>query len=267
MEPETQDRGTTGRASKSPRRRAILISVAFHIVLAAALLFYYLPSPTTSVGSPAPLASTSDRSSEQAAPSTDRPPPPAPIDAVDEQQIRQSVESQIEQFESIPEERKLSELEKNLQRLEAVSDRESVNEVAATIAGSLGIDAGQYSAKTVPADGAFDHESAQLQDVTRKADKDGSWRYESTMVDSQGRTMTVPMNAAEAETVYATFQQMKKYPLAEGIYRGVVMPLLQKMMEADRAARQTAIETLPPEQEVADADESDSSTPPDQRSP
>ena len=49
--------------------------------------------------------------------------------------------------------------------------------------------------------------------------------------------MTVPMSAAEGETVYNTFQQMKKYPFAEGIYRGVVMPLIQKMLEAEEIAQ------------------------------
>ncbi len=53
--------------------------------------------------------------------------------------------------------------------------------------------------------------------------------------------MKVPMTAAEGETVYNTFAQMKKFPLAQGIYRSVVMPLIQKMLSGQDAASKAAI--------------------------
>ena len=52
------------------------------------------------------------------------------------------------------------------------------------------------------------------------------------MVDDSGREMEVPMTEAEGEGMYQTFQQMKKFPVAAGIYRKVVMPMIQKTLEA-----------------------------------
>ena len=40
------------------------------------------------------------------------------------------------------------------------------------------------------------------------------------------------MTQAEGEAIYETFQQMKKFPVAAGIYRSVVMPMIQKTLEA-----------------------------------
>ena len=56
------------------------------------------------------------------------------------------------------------------------------------------------------------------------------------MVDAEGRKMTVPMSRSEGESVYQTFETMNQFPMAKGIYQSVVMPMLQKMMEAESLA-------------------------------
>lgn len=165
-----------------------------------------------------------------------------PAAKVPPEQIEKSLALQIEQVEKLPDEKKLSELEKNLKRLESVANEDSVKEVTSTIASSLGLNEEQYAPKSAPAGGAFDTNTAQLQDVTRTRTQSGAWQYESHLVDAEGREQKVLMTQAEGETIYKTFEQMQKFPLAEGIYRGVVMPLIQKMLKAEEMAQQAAAE-------------------------
>jgi hypothetical protein len=223
---------------RSRYRPAIIVSVVVHLVLAAVLLFWYLPKRNQ--------ADSETRQASATAPASQRgesqkPPPPEPVADVPNEQIEKSVQSQIEQVKQLPDEKKLSELEKNLRRLDAIANPESVEDVSGKIASTLGLNTEQYQPKATPAAGVFDANTAQLQDVTRTRSASGMWQYESVLVDAGGRTMKVPMSAAEGETVYNTFEQMKKFPLAQGIYRSVVMPLIQKMLSAEDAASKASI--------------------------
>ena len=226
---------------RSRYRRAIILSVIAHVVLLLGLFFWYLPSVRQ--------VKEVDAVSAQAAASSNAPAsrdslPEAANDAgeIPKEEIEKSIQSQVERFDNLPDEKKLSELEKNLKRLESVATEESVAEVTTTIASTLGLDTEQYAKKEKPADGEFDTTTAQLQDVTRSQGKNGMWSYESVLVDAEGRERTVPMTAAEGETVFQAFEQMKKFPLAEGIYRSVVMPMIQKMMVAEDVAQKAVLE-------------------------
>lgn len=219
-----------------PYRRAIFVSIVFHVVLITGLLFWYTPGPQESTDQSGLAASGRTDAGDQAN-SQLRPPTLAvPVSPeIPPEQIVASVESQIEAVEALSDDRKLSELEKSLARLDAVATEESVEEVTAIIGRSLGLEAGPVPS-TQPPDGLFDPETAQIQDVTRVQNPRGGWEYQSVLVDAQGRTQTVPMRGAEGETAYRTFEQMKKYPLAEGIYRQLVMPMIQKMIQASESS-------------------------------
>jgi hypothetical protein len=243
---ELTNEQTTKRPNRrsSLRRRAILVSVTVHALLAVVLLSWYLPTSERKETAGARIASApiENRESKVDRGEPRNPQPPIPPVEVTPERIEKSLESHISQFEKLSDQQKLSQLEKNLQRLESVSDPESIQEVTTTIASALGVDQQQYAPQKTPAEGTFDTKTSQLQDVVRTRGESGDWKYESVMVDSAGRTMTVPMNGVEGETVYKTFEQMKKYPLAAGIYRGVVMPLIQKMIEAEQLAKQASVE-------------------------
>lgn len=145
------------------------------------------------------------------------------------------MESQFDAASKLSEEQKRSELEKNLQRLKSIANTESVRQVSEKIAGSLGLDVTQYAGKKeASTEGTFDVETSQLSDVSRTRNSQGGWKYESVMVDADGREMTVPLSEAEGESLYETFQLMKRYPMAEGIYRSVVMPMMQQILETQQ---------------------------------
>jgi hypothetical protein len=246
-----------GEASKNERtrtgyRRAITISVLFHLLLLAVLWRMYMPVTRTASQSATTAASSqSERLEErervdgseesrvaaraieprEATPKSDPIVPAAQIDA--------SIQSQIDAVQRLSDERKLSELEKNLARLESISTPQSVQRVTSTIAGTLGLQPGPTPREQPPA-GDLDFDTAQLHDVTRVRGEQGQWEYASILVDSQGRTQTVPLTVAEGETAYQTFEQLKRYPMADGIYRQLVMPMIQQMIAASELAEKAA---------------------------
>lgn len=228
-------------ARRRNRRRAIAVSIVFHLVLISVLFFWYIPMPSSSNSGESRTASTDAATPVAEArradpvtassqlPSTEVPP----------EQIEASIASQIDAVTTLPDERKLSELEKNLSRLEAIASEESVRDVTTTIAASLGLKPGPVAANQPP-DGPFDSDSAQILDVKREKDSRGQWQYISVLVDAKGRTQEVPLPETEGETAFQTFEQLKQYPIADGIYRQVVMPMIQKMIQASELAEQAA---------------------------
>ncbi|MDG2221510.1 MAG: hypothetical protein P8L85_09030 [Rubripirellula sp.] len=211
-----------------------------HVLLGLTLLFIYLPDPdrTQLAGD---LPTGSEAKSQENGTRAPRPSPPTPrpadLQSVPAEQIKDSIETQIDQTNRLTDDEKLSELEKNLQRLESVASAESVQQVTTTVAETMGLDSETYAADKQAAEGSFDFDTAQLDDVTRKPGKDGQWEYQSILVDSAGRKTTVPMGMDEGESLYSTFEQMKKYPFAQAIYRSVVMPLLQSLIATEKDKR------------------------------
>ncbi|MGB0598129.1 MAG: hypothetical protein ACPGLY_15695 [Rubripirellula sp.] len=238
---EAKPKTTTNTSKRSAwHRYAITVSVVAHILLGLTLLFIYLPDPERNqLAGNAPTASgsksqVSGTQEPKPLPSTPR---PADLKSVPAEQIKDSIETQIDQANRLNDEEKLSELEKNLQRLESIASTESVQQVTTTVAETIGLDTETYAADKQAAEGAFDFDTAQLDDVIREPGKDGQWEYQSILVDSAGRKTTVPMGTGEGETLYSTFEQMKKYPFAQAIYRSVVMPLLQSLIASEKDKR------------------------------
>jgi hypothetical protein len=232
-------------------RRAIVVSVLFHLALIAVLLFWYVPLPTGSQSADVPPRADGQRLET---------PPPRPATAptlaenpeVPKEQIEASIEAQIEAAESLSDERKLTELEKNLGRLESIASEDSVREVTATIAGSLGLEPGPRPAEQPPA-GAFDPDTAQILEVNRAQGPGGRWQYTSLLVDAEGRTQQVPLTESEGESAYKTMQTLKRYPIADGIYRQLVMPMIQSMIEASEKTQQAARQGEATQSQAADA--------------
>lgn len=87
----------------------------------------------------------------------------------------------------------------------------------------------------------FDADSAQIDDCERVPNPDGSWRYVATLVDAKGNSVKVELGETEGAQTWRTMKMVKSNPLMEAIYRGSVMPLL------DRKAAKKKPERQPPE--------------------
>ncbi|WP_146399952.1 hypothetical protein [Planctomycetes bacterium CA13] len=230
----TRNASDPTKQSRPRIRRAIVWSVLFHIGLIVALFFWYVPNAKTASRDKSDTPPTTEKRPSNTVAS---PPPVVDID-VPPEQIKTSLESSIDQAAKANTETKLAEFDKNLRRLEQFEDQASLDDVADAVAQSMGLDRNLYSGKPQPTEGGFDHETAQILRVDRSQDEDENWRYEATMVDAQGHQSKVPMTEVEGKTVYEAFEKMKQYPMAQGIYRQLVMPMLQKMLEADEAGRE-----------------------------
>ena len=249
-----------GQIRSTRWRRAIVISFMFHLGLAVILMLtipkWYRVDQAGAASKAENAAGSPEPGERRRSPAPPTEPEPSPT--VPDEQITKSVEQQVDQAQRLPPEQQLTELERNLQRLERISSEDSVSQVNQTIANSIGLDSQQYADRESPAEGDINLDEAQIRDVFRRQTADGRWQYESVLVDTQGRTMTVPLSAEEGETLYATFETMKQYPFAQGIYQDVVMPMLQSMTETAEVTserteliqdeQQTAVDDVPPSQ-------------------
>lgn len=125
----------------------------------------------------------------------------------------------------------LQQLAELSERLEEVFTPENVADINNQLNKLLGNEQrADRPAEEQPA-GEFDFATAQLHDVQREQNEAGAWIYTATMVDAAGRRFATPMSAAEGEQAYRTMQLIKKNPLLERVYRGVVMSLMDQMLK------------------------------------
>jgi hypothetical protein len=162
-----------------------------------------------------------------------------PTDA-EVEKFRADVDRVIEESQQLGDDENLLKLESLAGQLSNVSSERSINELSPQLNNWLGTEQRASRPADEPLDGGFDFQTAQLHEVTREAAPDGTWKYQSVLVDAEGRTMQIEMDAASGESSYRTLQTLKAYPLAEKIYRQVTMPLLDKLIKAGEQAARTA---------------------------
>lgn len=211
---------------RNKNRLAIGLSIAFHICLLAVLVLVYAPrresnSPSDSVKKPESSKPQADRivsaQAKQAATST---------------AIQSSVKAHVETAANKPPAETLAELDTKVRQLEKYVDSQTVEETAEIVAGSLGIERSTYQPKTDPVPGALDPDTAQILDIVPNAGGSKEEAYMATMIDAQGHQAQIPMSESDGKVAYDAFQKMKNYPAVEGLYRQIVMPLIQKMMSS-----------------------------------
>jgi hypothetical protein len=123
----------------------------------------------------------------------------------------------------------LRSLEELSGRLTKVSSEETIDELSGTIGRLVGTGPRETKPKE-NVEGPFDHSSGQPHDC-KKLEADGQVRYVMVMIDKAGRTLDVEMSAADGEQLYQTMQLIKSNPLLERVYRGVVMGIMDKLLE------------------------------------
>jgi len=55
------------------------------------------------------------------------------------------------------------------------------------------------------------------------------------MIDADGNKSQVPLSESEGEVAFETFRKMKQFPMAEGLYRKLVMPMLQRLIQTNES--------------------------------
>ncbi len=252
-------------------------SIVFHAGLLGLLAVWYLPdrNPRPAVSDPdlkrqrQTLPDQVDRPVQQAQsqPSTEglqtvKPEPPPELSAikppsaatVPDQQIKQSLEAQIQVTKARSDQASLKDLDQNLQRLERVVQPQSLDQIVASVGRSMGLDTQLYAEKTPPQGSKFDPDTAQLVRVERQASTDGDWSYQALMVDQNGNRETVPLTPTEGAAAYEAFEKIRDIPMAGALYQQLVMPLLQQMVAPEKHRPQGNIVVEPQPSQAPQAD-------------
>jgi hypothetical protein len=125
----------------------------------------------------------------------------------------------------------LEKLEELSQRLATVSSAGAVEDINSQLRRVLR--AGERADRPAeePVAGDFDFATAQLHDVLREANEAGQWQFTAILVDSAGRKFESPLDPTAGESAYRTMRLIKSNPLLEKVYRGVVMSMLDQVLQ------------------------------------
>jgi hypothetical protein len=121
-------------------------------------------------------------------------------------------------------------LERLTQQLNQVSTAASVDQMAAALQRITGTKPRAQRPAEQPVAGEFDHVTAQLHDVRRLPQDPGDWRYVAVLLDAEGRTMEVELDAVAGEQLYVTLERIKANPLLEQVYRQIAIPLFDRLL-------------------------------------
>jgi hypothetical protein len=240
-------------------RLAIAISIVTHIVLASALLAIYLPDASRQVGGSgsaqpdqnraklkapegfSPSAELSEKNESTTPPRSEVEPteqnsPPRPVPTTPDgstvagEQVQEAIEAAIDTAGRASQSKKLTELERNLSRLEQIASEESVEQIGAKVRDTLGLEPRASNPVGGPLRGSFDHDTAQFQDIVRVNRADGKEAYRCVMIDREGRTMEIEIDPEQGKVAYDTMQMIKRSPLGDAVYRTLVMPMLDRLL-------------------------------------
>lgn len=254
-----EDLTPTSTLRVSGMRLAIAISIVTHIILGSVLLAIYLPNASRKAGdsgsaqpdqdraklqapegfSPAPELSEKNESTTP--PGSDVKPteqksPPRPLptmpdgSTVAESQVKEAIEASIDMAGRASQSKKLTELERNLNRLEEIASKESVEQIGAKVRDTIGLKPRATTPDGGPRGRSFDHDTAQFHDIVRINKANGKEAYRCVMIDSDGRTMEIEIDPEQGRVAYDTMQMIKRSPLGDAVYRTLVMPMLDKLL-------------------------------------
>ncbi len=176
--------------------------------------------------------------------------------------VRQRIDEIARREATTSDEDTFKQLDKLTGRLESVSTAESVDAMAGAMSSLLGTVPRATEPAKKSVEGEFDATTAQFHDIRRIKTEDGGFEYLTVLLDAEGRTIEVPVDAATGERVYLTFERIKSNPLLEQIYRQIVMPLIDQMLaEASDTVAADSAAAAEPESEPATSSSSDDGEP------
>lgn len=159
------------------------------------------------------------------------------LQALVERQQSRSVDEQFERLDTAT---------RQLNRL--TSDR-SLDELSGHFRSWLRY--GERATEPAPSvSGQFDEHTAQLHDVIRCAQPNGTWAYRGVLLDAAGRTLEVDLDEEQGRRAYELMQRVRANPLLEKVYRGIVMPLLDQLQQSDSSRRPVPAPSPPPNSEA-----------------
>jgi hypothetical protein len=169
----------------------------------------------------------------QAEPPSDRAPETRTITGVPEvtdELVRERLAEVADKARAASPEENRANLDRLTKQLTQASTAASIDQVAGSLQRWTGTKPRAQRPAEQPVAGEFDHDTAQLHDVRRLPQDSGGWRYVAVLLDAEGRTMEVELDATVGEQLYSTLEKIKANPLLEQVYRQIAMPLFDQLL-------------------------------------
>ena len=239
------DASRTTHAGISRRHRWLGYGTSFalHLAVVVLLLGLALNAPSLFDGGSSPhidsIATT------QSAARDDTPHVEIPVDGTQmaESTLQEKVRQKLADAGERSSEENLGELDQRVAQLNQISSPESVDAISEHVGRVMGLQSRATDPAEVKPTGKFDPDSAQFHDVKRLTNKDGSYTYMAILVDAAGRTSELELTEDEGQTLYSTMQKINANPLLGRVYRSMVMPLVDQLLQEQKTAVPAAVES------------------------
>ena len=147
----------------------------------------------------------------------------------DRSKILKDIQVRTEQAQERGDQENFSQLNQLSADLRRNSTPKTVDEMSEFFGGIFGKRAKEPD--PTGASGPFDVSTAQMHDITKQTDEQNNVRYVIVMIDAQGVTQTIDIDAENGERLYKTMKLIKSNPLLERVYRNIIMGILDQVLK------------------------------------
>ncbi len=231
-------------SSHSLLSKTLILTTPIYVLLLALLAYVpyrawmnrWDPNPAEGVAQREKAAEEPALSSPDPKPQRPAQPPHDPNDGttVSAEEVRVKLESIQKRVDQMDDQEKLETLDRVGNRLEQISSQESVTQMAGQMKEWLGTSKRASRPAEEPVEGEFDTSTGQIHEL-RRSKTDRGEEYVAVLLDAQGRTLETPISQDVGRRLYPVFETIRKYPLLEGVYREVVMGLLDEVLKERKA--------------------------------
>ena len=147
----------------------------------------------------------------------------------DRSKILQDIQTRSEQAQQRGDQDNFEQLDQLSADLRRNSTPKTVDEMSDFFGGIFGNRAKEPDPKK--SSEPFDVATAQMHDIAKETDEQNNVRYRIVMIDSQGVTQTIDIDAENGERLYKTMKLIKSNPLLERVYRNIIMGILDQVLK------------------------------------
>lgn len=152
-----------------------------------------------------------------------------PSDPVERSRLLRDIRRQMEEARKRGDQDNFDRLKQLSADLGRNSTTKTVDEMADFFGGVVGNRATEPDLKKANLE--FDVSTAQMHDIHKSTDEQGSVRYILVMVDAQGVAREVEIDSQNGQQLYKTMQLIKSNPLLEKVYRKILMGILDQVLK------------------------------------
>ncbi|WP_437202621.1 hypothetical protein [Planctomicrobium sp. SH664] len=146
--------------------------------------------------------------------------------------VQTKLQQVIEEQRKVPRSESEHQLDVLAERLQRQIGESTVDSIGSTLRNVMKLPERATEPTPEQPGGEFDPQTLQIYDVQRVTSDSGVEVYRGILIDAQGRRQEIEFSAAEGEELFRVFEMMRRYPLLEKLYRGVMMSVFDQLMQS-----------------------------------